>query len=77
MMEEAIPIIEKAERIIVVGTSMQVYPAASLLDFAPDGVPIHLVDPHPPQVNIPNLEIIAKGAVEGLSELLARFTLEV
>ena len=77
MMEEAIPIIEKADKIIVVGTSMQVYPAASLLDFAPEGVPIHLVDPHPPKVNIPNLEIIAKGAVEGLSELLARFSLEV
>ena len=67
LMEDAIMEVESAEVIIVVGTSMQVYPASSLVEFAKPGVPIYLVDPNPPKVSIENLQIIAKGASEGLA----------
>ena len=67
LMEDAIMEVESADVIIVVGTSMQVYPAASLVEFAKPGVPIYLVDPNPPKVSIENLQIIAKGASEGLA----------
>ena len=66
-MEYAKMEVESAEVIIIVGTSMQVYPAASLVEFAKPGVPIYLVDPNPPKVSIENLQIIAKGASEGLA----------
>ena len=45
MMNRATEIVAKADAVLVVGTSMQVYPAASLLDFAPLGVPIYMVNP--------------------------------
>ena len=47
MMNRATEIVAKADAVLVVGTSMQVYPAASLLDFAPLGVPIYMVNPDP------------------------------
>jgi NAD-dependent deacetylase len=49
---EAVPAIEEAARLctqadlfVIVGTSMQVYPAAGLIDFVPENVPVFLVDP--------------------------------
>ena len=39
-MEDAISIIKKAEIVIIVGTSLNVYPAAGLIDFVPDSVPV-------------------------------------
>lgn len=47
MMDRAIEITEKADILIIVGTSMQVYPAASLIDFVGDEVPIYFIDPKP------------------------------
>ena len=52
---EAVPLIDKpwtmvesADVVIVVGTSLQVYPAAGLVGYAPADAPIHVVDPHTP-----------------------------
>lgn len=41
----AIPLIHEADLVMVIGTSLQVYPAAGLVEFACPGVPIYLVDP--------------------------------
>jgi len=61
---------------LVVGTSLQVYPAASLLSYLPSGKPIFLVDPSPSiPVSRKNLEVIKSKAVEGLplvKEMLLR-----
>lgn len=43
---EAIACVESADLLLVVGTSLQVYPAASLLDYLPAGKDIYLIDPH-------------------------------
>lgn len=45
-MSKAIEIVKTADILIVVGTSLVVYPAASLMDFAPSGIPIYYMDPH-------------------------------
>ena len=45
MMEDAVKIISNADVVMVVGTSMQVYPAASLLDYAPLDIPVYYIDP--------------------------------
>ena len=46
-MDEAIEIAARADIFVVIGTSLNVYPAAGLLDYAPPKVPIYLIDPNP------------------------------
>jgi len=66
--EEAIPYVEQADYIIVIGTSLQVYPAAGLLDFAARDAQIYYIDPKP--ADIPNLrnplEVFPLLASEGM-----------
>lgn len=76
---EAVPMIEKAARevweadvFVVVGTSLQVYPAASLLQYVKPGVPVYIIDRKIPEVgNADNLYLIEKPATEGVLELLS------
>lgn len=69
---DAMAIVEQADYVIVVGTSLQVYPAAGLIDYAPRTTPIFYIDPKP--ANIPNLrnplEVFPLLASEGM-ELVA------
>ncbi|MBT2161048.1 SIR2 family NAD-dependent protein deacylase [Zobellia barbeyronii] len=80
---EAVPLLEQAaiatqnaDIVIIIGTSMQVYPAASLIDYTQSGVPIYFIDPQPSvsENNYENLSIIAKTAVEGLPNLVTELT---
>ncbi len=48
--EEALPIVHDAEIFVVVGTSLNVYPAAGLLNYVRRGVPVFLIDPNPVDV---------------------------
>ena len=75
---EAVPNIEKAaaevmeaDIMIIIGTSLAVYPAAGLMRFAKPGTPIYLIDPRPTVSAKQNLHVIAKGASEGMRELSA------
>ena len=71
MLEEAIKITRQAAILIIIGTSMQVYPAANLIHYAPEGVPIFFIDPKPniDQSQFSNLTIIEAGAVDGMQKL--------
>lgn len=66
--EDAMNIVAKADYIIVVGTSMQVYPAAGLVDYAADDVPVYYIDPNPAKLyNLRNsLEVLSMKASEGM-----------
>jgi NAD-dependent deacetylase len=56
---------------IVVGTSLQVYPAAGLLDYVPSSSPVFLVDPKAMASSyLTNVTYIKKTAVNGLPELV-------
>lgn len=69
---KAIEITETADIFIVVGTSLKVYPAASLLQYVKPGVPVYLVDPGTPDiagVGEP-FTFIKKRAAEGVPELV-------
>lgn len=66
----AIELAGEADIFVVIGTSLNVYPAASLLHFVKAGTPIYYIDPHPAHVEVPNLTVIAKKATEGVAELL-------
>lgn len=65
---QAIPIVEQADYIIVIGTSLQVYPAAGLIDYAKPGTPLFYIDPKP--ASIPNLrnplQVFPLKASEGM-----------
>lgn len=67
-LEEAIEMVEKADYFVVIGTSLQVYPAASLIQFTNPQVPVFYIDPNPNKIsNLRNtLQIIDKKASEGL-----------
>ena len=76
MLEKAIDEVIQADIVIIVGSSMQVYPAAGLVGYAPADAVIYYVDPNP-QINYemrmrPGLEIINKTAVEGVPLLVKR-----
>jgi len=76
---EAVPMFEKAvdhcttaDILIIVGTSMQVYPAAGLVDFIPKKCPVYFVDPKPNISENASLQIISKKAVEGIAKVVAQ-----
>jgi NAD-dependent deacetylase len=73
LMEVAASLAFQADFFVVVGTSMQVYPAAGLIDYVRAEVPKFLVDPKIPIVqHIPHLEFIAEMASVGLPKLAER-----
>ena len=75
MMEKANFIASTADIFIVVGTSLNVYPAAGIIHYLNQGIPCYLIDPNIPQYNFPNnWEIIEKKAGSGMPELYQKLT---
>ena len=82
---EAVPMIEKAAQIsleadifMVIGTSLNVYPAAGLLEYAPPYSQKFLIDPNAkPMPWIKNLTVIAQKAGEGVPELVEKLLMSV
>jgi len=72
-MDNAIQTVQQADRLIIIGTSLQVYPAASLLHYAPAGIPVYLIDPNAPSSLPSHIRVIQKGASEGMKELMWKF----
>lgn len=74
MLEPAIEITQEADIIIIIGTSMQVYPAASLVGYAKKGAQIFYVDPKPhvsyELQRLPQLKVIAEKATTGVVSLV-------
>ena len=72
MISDAIDELRDADIFVIIGTSLNVYPAAGLLNYAPAGVPVYLIDPN--DVNVSQhrwLNFIKKGASEGMKELVS------
>ena len=74
--EEPVPMIERAAEIasgadifVVIGTSLAVYPAAGLINYAPRTIPKFIVDKNIPYSSLYNLSAIQKPATEGIEEL--------
>lgn len=68
--EPAIEIVKQADIFIIIGTSLAVYPAAGLLNYAPQNIPVFLIDPNiPQQARQRGIHMIEKGASEGVKEL--------
>lgn len=70
MIETAIHYTEQADIFVIIGTSLNVYPAAGLLNYVPYGVPVYLIDPKEVKINSGRqVNMIRKGASEGVYEL--------
>ncbi len=69
MIIEAAKITRTADIFVVVGTSLVVYPAAGLVDYAPLHCPKFIIDKKVPHTSIQNLTVIEKPATEGVREL--------
>lgn len=67
--ERAIQITEQADVFLVIGTSMNVYPAAGLLNYLTAGTPVFLIDPNEVAIHKQNVTVIKMGASEGMKEL--------
>lgn len=59
---------EQADIFIIIGTSLNVYPAAGLVQYVRPGVPVYLIDPHPINAGS-NVQQIQTGASEGMRQL--------
>jgi NAD-dependent deacetylase len=73
MMDEAVKITSEAEIFVVIGSSLNVYPAAGLIDFAPAKASLWLIDPN--EVAVPgyrHVEVIREPAGKGVEILASR-----
>lgn len=70
MILQAKYVMSKADVFVLVGTSLQVYPASGLIDYLPPGVPKYIIDKNPPYIPAHhNFHVIKKSATEGMIEL--------
>jgi NAD-dependent deacetylase len=72
MIEKAIDILKQTDVVIIIGTSMQVYPAAGLIDFAPSSTPIYFIDPNPSISESTDVHIYAEKATTGVDKLVRK-----
>ena len=74
MMENAVNALSGVDVFVIIGTSLNVYPAAGLINYVPSNVPVYLMDPN--DVNVPagsNVIQIRKGASEGVQYLIDKY----
>lgn len=69
MIEPAIERIEQSDIVVIIGTSLNVYPAAGLLNYARRGQPIYLIDPKDVNTHRQDIHHIRAGASEGVKQL--------
>lgn len=69
LMEEAEDIVRRADALVIIGTSLNVYPAAGLINYVYAGTPVYVIDPNEVSVSRGTVHFIRKGASEGVAEL--------
>lgn len=81
---EAVPKIEDAilalrgiDAFVIIGTSLNVYPAAGLLNYVSPEVPVFLIDPNEVNVSRGGVTVIRKGASEGMRILIEEYLLKI
>lgn len=72
LLEPAADIVSNADYILIIGTSMQVYPAAGLIDYARSEASIYFIDPRPSVSPRKNLEIYAENATTGVPKVVTK-----
>lgn len=70
MIEPAIEKIQQAEYLIIIGTSLVVYPAAGLRNYAPQNCRTYLIDPNKPQADLSNITFVQRKATIGVKQVV-------
>ena len=73
LMVDAIHAFKDVDIFVIIGTSLNVYPAAGLLNYVPAGVPIYLIDPNDVNVTRRGVVVIKKRATEGMRVLIDEY----
>ena len=73
LMVDAIHALKDVDIFVIIGTSLNVYPAAGLLNYVPAGVPIYLIDPNDVNVTRRGVVVIKKRATEGMRVLIDEY----
>ncbi len=61
---------QQADMLVIIGTSLVVYPAAQLRHYAPQGIPVYIIDPKDvPVEHAPNIRHLKTGASQGMRQL--------
>lgn len=74
MIDRAIEICRTADMLLIIGTSMQVYPAAGLLHYRPANTPIFFIDPKPSIQSQQHITVIAESATVGVKQFIKNIT---
>ena len=70
LIDKAISICETANMLLIIGTSLQVYPAASLMHFVSKSIPKYYIDKNPAPTNDNSIKVIDKAASIGVREVI-------
>lgn len=70
MIEVAVQLVHAADAIMIIGTSMQVYPAASLMQYARADAPVYFIDPHPAIESGQGITVLAEKATTGVPKAI-------
>ncbi|EGV43979.1 NAD-dependent deacylase [Bizionia argentinensis JUB59] len=73
MMDKAMEICATADILIIIGTSMQVYPAASLMHYVPENTPVYFIDPKPALLNQKNITVVEETATVGVKKVIDNY----
>ena len=71
LIENAFHLIQQADYVLIIGTSMQVYPAAGLVDFAPSDAEIFYIDKNPAIVSA-KINVLAESATTGVPKVVEK-----
>lgn len=69
LLEKAINLVQKADILLIIGTSLQVYPAAGLAAYAPENCSVYYIDPQPAVSSSGNFHVVPKKATQGVPEI--------
>ncbi len=67
---DAIDALRGIDAFVIIGTSLNVYPAAGLLNYVPADVPVYLIDPNEVHITRRNVIVIRQGASDGMRTLI-------
>ena len=71
MIEKAAEVVSRCDILLVIGTSLAVYPAAGLVGYIRDGVPVYLIDPNPISLHYSHYTQIQDVATSGMRRFKA------
>lgn len=77
LISEAINICQEADIFAIIGTSMQVYPAAGLVDYVRDDVPKYYIDPNPHPIDVARLIVIPEKATTGVARMRSDYLVTI